>query len=235
MSAASPDRADVMAVACADAFRGDGAILASAMGDLPSLGARLAKATFSPDLLLTDGSARIVDVFGQPEGYMPFRRVFDRLWRGRRHVMMGASQLDRFGNQNISCIGPHARPKVQLLGVRGAPGNTVCHTTSYFVPQHSPRVFVPTVHMISGVGTDRGARELRVVVTDLAVLDFQARDRGLRIRSLHPGVRLEQVQAATGFVMDIAPDLGQTRTPTDQEAAWLDRLDPDRRLRGAAS
>ena len=99
--------------------------------------------------MLTDGEAVFVagDLpLGAPaeavEGWMPFRTVFDTLWAGRRHVMMGASQIDQCGNQNIACIGPWAKPKAQLLGVRGAPGNTVNHPTSYWVPNHSPRVFV---------------------------------------------------------------------------------------------
>ena len=47
-------------VACAEAWRGDGAILASPMGLIPALGARLAQLTFAPDLLLTDGEACIL-------------------------------------------------------------------------------------------------------------------------------------------------------------------------------
>ena len=88
---------------------------------------------------------------------MPFGKMFDIVWSGKRHVMMGATQVDRFGNQNIACIGPWAKPKAQLLGVRGAPGNTVNHPTSYWVPQHSPRVFVEQVDCVSGVGYDRAA------------------------------------------------------------------------------
>jgi acyl CoA:acetate/3-ketoacid CoA transferase beta subunit len=108
---------------------------------------------------------------------------------GRRHVMMGAAQIDRYGNQNISVIGDWRRPKAQLLGVRGAPGNTVNHPVSYWVPKHSPRVFTPAVDMVCGVGYDRGACELRVVVTDLAVLDFETPERVMRLRSVHPGCR----------------------------------------------
>ena len=67
----------------------------------------------------------------------------------------GRHQVDRYGNQNIAFIGDPARPKVQLLGFRGAPGNTVCNPTSYWVPNHSPKVFVPTVDVVSGVGYDR--------------------------------------------------------------------------------
>ena len=90
-------RAEVCAAACADAWAGDGEILASPMGLLPTLGARLARLTTEPDLLLTDGEAYLLaDAAAAPdtaaiEGWLPFGRVFDMLARGRRHVMMGAS------------------------------------------------------------------------------------------------------------------------------------------------
>ena len=222
--------------ACADAWRGDGAILASPMGLIPSLGARLARLTFAPDLLLTDGEAYLLDRDEAVEGWLPYRAVFTMVAAGRRHVMMGASQLDRFGNQNISCIGDWARPKAQLLGVRGGPGNTINHPVSYWVPRHSPRVFVPAVDMVSGVGYDRAAslttkqarfHQLRVVVTNLAVLDFQTPDHGMRLRSVHPGVTVAEVIEATGFPLVIPAGVARTRQPTPAELALIrDRLDP---------
>ena len=160
-----PTRAEVCVVACAEAWRGDGAILASPMGLIPSLGARLARLTFAPDLLLTDGEAYLLDADGQVEGWLPYAKVFTMLAAGLRHVMMGAAQIDRYGNQNISCIGDWKRPKAQLLGVRGAPGNTVNHPVSYWIPRHSPRVFTSSVDMVLrrrlrpwGPGTARAAR-----------------------------------------------------------------------------
>ena len=214
-------------VACAEAWRGDGAILASPMGLIPSLGARLARLTFAPDLLLTDGEAYLLDADGQVEGWLPYAKVFTMLAAGRRHVMMGAAQIDRYGNQNISCIGDWKRPKAQLLGVRGAPGNTVNHPVSYWIPRHSPRVFASAVDMVCGVGYDRGVCELRVVVTNLAVLDFGTAERTMRLRSVHPGVQVGDVLAATGFPLVIPDQVPVTRTPT---AAELDlirtRLDP---------
>jgi len=221
-------RGEVCVVACAEAWRGDGAILASPMGLIPSLGARLARLTFEPALLLTDGEAYLVDATGEIEGWMPYREVFTMLAAGRRHVMMGAAQIDRHGNQNISAIGDWKRPKAQLLGVRGAPGNTVNHPVSYWVPKHSPRVFVPRVDMVSGVGYDRGACELRVVVTNLAVLDFQGTaERVMRLRSVHPGVEVSEVVAATGFPLVVPDEVPVTRAPTAEELGLIrDRLDP---------
>jgi acyl CoA:acetate/3-ketoacid CoA transferase beta subunit len=223
----APTRAEVCIVACAEAWRGDGAMLASPMGLIPSLGARLARLTFAPDLLLTDGEAYLVDADGGIEGWLPYAKVFTMLAAGLRHAMMGAAQMDRFGNQNISAIGDWKQPKAQLLGVRGAPGNTVNHPVSYWIPGHSPRVFTGHVDMVCGVGYDRGARELRVVVTNLAVLDFGTPERAMRLRSVHPGVQVADVVAATGFPLAVGDQVPVTRTPT---AAELDlirtRLDP---------
>jgi acyl CoA:acetate/3-ketoacid CoA transferase beta subunit len=220
--------ADVCVAACADVWRGDGAILASPMGVIPALGARLARRTFAPELLMTDGEAYLVDEDGAVEGWLPYRQVFTMVAAGRRHVMMGAAQLDRFGNQNISCIGDWARPKAQLLGVRGAPGNTVNHAVSYWVPRHSRRVFVERVDMVCGVGYDRGAADLRVVVTNLAVLDFQTADRTMRLRSVHPGVAVADVAAETGFALSVPEDVPVTRVPSAAELELIGLLDPDR-------
>ena len=236
--------ADVCVIACAEAFRGDGEIMASPMGLVPSIGARLARATFEPDLLLTDGVATIQagnnpvggsDSAPVTEGHMPFRRVFDTLWWGKRHVMMGASQIDRYGNQNIACIGAWDKPKAQLLGVRGAPGNTINHPTSYWVAKHSKRVFVDKVDMVSGVGYDRARElgqagrfhEIRRVVTNLGVFDFETDDNRMRVRSIHPGVTVEEIVENTGFELVIADTLEETRAPTADELRLIqDVIDP---------
>jgi acyl CoA:acetate/3-ketoacid CoA transferase beta subunit len=246
-----PTLAEICVTACAEAWRGDGAILASPMGVIPTLGARLAQLTFEPDLLLTDGEAMLLSPAAGgdgasegagggdrvTEGWLPFRQVFTMLAAGRRHVMMGAAQLDQFGNQNISCIGDWARPKAQLLGVRGAPGNTVNHPVSYWVPRHSRRVFVDQVDMVSGVGYDRVAglsgavarhHEVRLVVTNLAVLDFGGPEHAMRLRSVHPGVTVSDVADATGFLLAAPYQVPVTRLPTAQELALIrDRLDPE--------
>jgi acyl CoA:acetate/3-ketoacid CoA transferase beta subunit len=229
MSTRAPgaSRAEVCVVACAEAWRGDGAILASPMGLIPALGARLARHTFAPDLLMTDGDAFLVDAEGVVEGWLPYRQVFTMVAAGRRHVMMGAAQIDQYGNQNISCIGDWARPKAQLLGVRGAPGNTVNHAVSYWVPRHSRRVFVEHVDMVCGVGYDRGAVDLRVVITNLAVLDFQAPGHALRLRSVHPGVTVPEVLEATGFELVVPDGVGVSRAPSAAELDLIRRFDPD--------
>lgn len=230
---APASRAEVCVVACAEAWRHDGEILASPIGLIPSIGARLARATFEPDLLLTDGEALLGQgtwpIGGQPEvieGWLPYRAIFDLIYHGRRHVMMIPSQIDAYGNINISAIGDFSRPKAALLGVRGAPGNTVCHPVSYWVPRHSPRAFVAQVDMVSGIGYDRARaagpaasrfHELRRVVSNLGVFEFAGPEGRMRLASVHPGVSVADVVAATGFDLSVEAEVPATRWPTAHE------------------
>jgi acyl CoA:acetate/3-ketoacid CoA transferase beta subunit len=233
----SARRADVCVAALAETFRGDGEILANPIGPLPRVAGRLARATFEPDLLFLERDVFLSSPEGEIEGWNPYRRMFDVVWSGRRHVVMGASQLDRYGNQNLAAIGPDPhRPTRQLLGFRGAPGNTINHPTSYWVSRHSPRVFVDRVDLVCGIGYDRAAglgpdsarfHEIRRVVTDLAVLDFGTPDHAMRLVSVHPGVDVEQVVAATGFELVIEGDVPETPVPDEATLALVGRLDPD--------
>ncbi|MCR2824159.1 CoA-transferase subunit beta [Microbacterium sp. zg.Y909] len=241
-------RAEICAVACADAYRHNGEIIASAFGTVPAIGVRLARHTFSPDLMLSDGEATAVRgtwavgaaADGEIEAWLPFNQIFTLVWNGKRHITMIPTQLDAFGNANISAIGDHAKPKVQLLGVRGAPGNSVYHPTSYWVPAHSTRVFVPEVDMVSGVGNDNARaagpsaqkhHDLRVVITDLAVLDYEPDSGRLRLKSVHPGVGVDDVVAATGFDLVIPDAVPETRLPTAEELDLIRTVIDPRSLR----
>jgi acyl CoA:acetate/3-ketoacid CoA transferase beta subunit len=234
-------RAEYCAIACAEIFTGAGEIMASPMATLPLIGARLARLTTEPDLLITDGEALIladtpaVGATGPIEGWMPFRKVFDVVASGRRHVVMGANQIDRHGNQNLSAFGALQQPTRQMFGVRGAPGNTVNHATSYWVGKHSSRVFCDKVDIVSGVGYDNvdpgnpafRFHHIHRVVSNLGIFDFEGPDHTFRAISLHPGVTPEQVAENTSFEVAGLADAGLTREPTDEELQLIrDVLDP---------
>ncbi|MEZ5744862.1 MAG: ketoacid CoA transferase [Sphingomonadaceae bacterium] len=241
-----PTLAELCIVACSEAFRGNGEIVATGVGPVPRLAASLAKLTHSPELMMTDGEAYLVEQpvpIGprdyddrKPAGYLPFSRFFDSaVWTGRRHAMVTPTQIDRFGQINLSYMGgTHAQPKVQMLGVRGFPGNTIYHANSFFFPAHSPRVFVPgEVDMISGAGYNPAKRiaggnysaiDLRRIVTDLCVMDFGGKDNAVRVVSLHPGVTFEQVQEATGFALERG-ELTETPMPTAEQLEIIATLD----------
>ena len=243
--------AECASVACAEAFRGDGEVLASPFGTIPALGARLARLTFEPDLVLTDGEAALMantpPVSAGPktpvlEAWMPYRRVFDVLWSGRRHVMMMATQVDRYGNQNISCIGDWARPKAQLIGVRGAPGNTINHTTSYWVPNHSTaQPSSSTSTWCAGsdtTGPPRPGRRPRASTRS----GWWSRTSGcstsrpptIHAAALGPsGVSVDEVVAATGFALVVPRRRAHdtARPPTRSSHLIREVLDPGRMRR----
>ena len=233
-------RAEVCAVACAELFRDAGEIMVSPMTTMASIGARLARLTFAPDILLTDGEAQLladtpaIGAPGAAEGWMPFGRVFETLAWGRRHVVMGANQIDRYGNQNLSAFGPLQHPTRQMFGVRGAPGNTINHATSYWVGSHSVRVFCDAVDVVSGIGWDKvdpgnpAYRFVNVsqVITNLGVFDFNGPDHTMRAVSLHPGVEPAEIRSNTSFEVHGLDDAPATRLPTGDELDLIRTLDP---------
>lgn len=238
---------DRIICAASDAWINDGEVLATGIGIVPRLAASMSMLTTNPDLMMTDSEAWLVS---EPvpigprngyqikrEGWMGFTRIFDNVWSGKRHAMVGPTQVDRFGQANISMIGSdYDKPKSMMLGVRGFPGNSISHANSFFVPNHSTKVFVAgEVDMVASVGYNpaRLARgwsldeiDVRLIFTNLAVIDFGGLNHQAQLRSLHPGVTVAQVQEATGFELHIPANVPETAAPTAAQLALLARLDP---------
>lgn len=238
---------DLVICAAAQAWKDDGEVLATGIGVVPRLAASLAMKTINTDLMMTDSEAWLVSEpvpIGPRGGYQPryetwmgFSRIFDNVWGGRRHAMVGPTQIDRYGQANISCIGSdYRRPKAQMLGVRGFPGNSFNHANSFFVPNHNSKVFVAgEVDMVASIGYNparlpRGYSfddiDIRWVITNLCVLDFGGPNRQMRVRSLHPGVSVDDVVANTGFPLHVPAEIPVTAVPDAQQLVLLAALDP---------
>ncbi len=122
-----------------------------------------------------------------------------------------------------------------MFGVRGAPGNTINHATSYWVGNHSTRVFGDSVDVVSGIGWDKvdpdnpAYRFVNVfrVVTNLGVFDFNGPDHQMRAVSLHPGIEPEQVAENTAFEVHGLGEADTTRLPDAEELRILrEVIDP---------
>ncbi len=239
--------AELLIVAAAEAWRNDGELLATGIGPIPRIAVSLARLTFEPGLQLTDGEAMLVkdplpvgprgDYRPLYSGWMPYGRVFESVWRGLRHAMVTPVQIDRYAQTNISALGSDFnKPKVQMLGVRGFPGNSVSHKNSMFIPNHNKRSFVEgEVDVVASVGFRKetwpaGAKDdfvkLGIVVTNLCVLDFNGPHHAARVLSLHPGVSFAEVQDATGFELLASEGMGETAAPTAAQMELIRRLDP---------
>jgi glutaconate CoA-transferase subunit B len=152
---------------------------------------------------------------------------------------VGAAQLDMYGNANNSIIGSdyHA-PKVRLPGTAGLGDmGSIGKLLYYWNPNHNSRSLVEKVDFVSAAGYLGGGDERerlgmtggpQAVVTNLAVLDFDPDSKRMRLRSVHPGVTIEQVREATGFELVIPEEVVETTVPTVEQVRLIrDVIDPD--------
>jgi glutaconate CoA-transferase subunit B len=240
--------AELCIVAAAQAFRNDGEVLATGIGVIPRLAASLAMKTFNRDLMMTDSEAwllsepnplgaRGADFQQSNETWMGFSRIFDNVWSGKRHAMLGPTQIDKYGQSNTSALGgTYQQPKVMMLGARGFPGNSISHPNSFFVPSHNSRVFMAgECDFVSSIGYNparlpKGRSldevDIRLVVTDLCVMDFGGPDHQIRLVSLHPGITVEQVQENTGYDIHIPDEVPITAAPSAEQLAIIAEMDP---------
>ena len=175
------------------------------------------------------------------EAWNPYRTMFDVRVVGPAPRDDGRHpDRPRSATRTSPASATGTSPKAQLLGFRGAPGNTINHTTSYWVPNHSPQVFVragrrrvaasaTTAPPTLGAG---GARfhEIRRVVSNLGVFDFETPDHRMRLRSRAP--RRHRRRGRRGHRLRAGrrpPTCPRAALPTDEELRLIrEVLDPER-------
>lgn len=161
------------------------------------------------------------------------------------YTFLGGAQIDPYGNLNSTMLGAdYPRPKVRLPGSGGA-----CDLASFcwrtlVVTNHDPRRFVAKLDFLTTPGylSGPGAREAAGlprgtgpyrVITDLAILGYHEETKRMEVRSLHPGVTLEQVKQKTSFELAVAEPLATTAPPSEAELRILrEEVDPRRYIIG---
>lgn len=149
-------------------------------------------------------------------------------------AILGALQADRFGNINTVVVGDHAAPRLRGPGTVGISALTGLSKRFYIMmTRHDRGAFVEKVDFVCGVGhkdggtsrTDFGLPEggPRLVVTPLGVFDFSEDSKAMRVKSLHPGVTLEEVRDNTGFDLAVEGTPPITDLPSENELTVLRR------------
>ncbi len=149
---------------------------------------------------------------------------------------IGGAEIDRYGNLNTSYIGDWRRPRVRLPGSGGG-ADIACLSKRFVVimPQEKHR-FRERVDYITSPGFGEGAgwRERvglagggpAAVITTLGVFRFDAGSGEMFLASYHPGQSVDSVRAATGWDLSVAPDVGETPTPSEAELEIVRACDP---------
>jgi glutaconate CoA-transferase subunit B len=149
---------------------------------------------------------------------------------------IGGAQLDRFGNLNTSYLGDSQAPATKLPGSGGAADIASLAKRLVVVMAHEKRRLVERVDYITspGYGEGEGWRTRvglarggpSAVITTLGVLGFHPLTGEAVLRSFHPGQSVESVRKETGWDLSVAPNVGETPPPTEEELAIIRRYDP---------
>lgn len=242
-----PTPAEVMVVAAARQLAGERVCFVGV--GLPNIACNLARRTSNPDLQLVYEAGvygarppRLPLSIGDPAlvtGSDAIHGMFELfayyLQGGLIDVgFLGASQIDRHGNINTTVIGKYGRPSVRLPGSGGACEIAINARKVFVIVRQSKRSFVERVDFTTSPGHLAGERPPgwlgrgpSVVVTDLGVYGFDASGE-MELRTLHPGVTLEQAREHTGWELRVVEDLGETPAPSEEELRLIrEDLDPE--------
>lgn len=215
---------------------------------LPNVAANLARSSIAPDLELIYESgvvgarpARLPDSIGDPAlvsgsaATMSMRDLFGGFLQGGRIEvgMLGAAQIDRWGNLNTTVIGPYANPSVRLPGSGGACEIALNAQRVVVVMNQSLRSFVERVDFATSPGHHRpdgsGGRPPwagagpTAVVTQLGVYHF-GMDGEMELAGLHSGADEATVDAGCGWPMRRAPSVARLPQPSAETLAAIRRL-----------
>jgi len=223
---------------------------------LPNIAVNLAKRTIAPELELVYEAGvfgarpeRLPLSIGDPTivtGATAVTSMFELfafyLQGGLIDVgFLGAAQIDRYGNINTTVIGDYAAPRTRLPGSGGACEIAINARQVFVIMRQSARSFVERIDFRTSPGNLGGAEQAErirreqgwlgrgpsVVVTDLGIYHFDEQGE-MRLDSLHPGASLDEVMSTMGWQPRVAPDLGTTPAPTEEELRLIrEELDPD--------
>ncbi len=239
----SPD--EFMVVCMAHQVR-DGELVAQGIATpLAAAAYLLARRTHAPNLYFSSAIGQSLCRYPAPMSLS----LVERLWLDRSLVNIGfaravsevlpslrpmeffrPAQIDAHGNFNNIAFGKDIhRPLLRLPGTGGIPDVTeYLDDIMLYVPRHSMVTFVPQLDFCAGLGHNSARRHgegPRYLVTDLGQFDFAG--GRMRITSFHPGVKPKEIQAHTGFKLEISPDAKETELPTENELHLLrTEIDP---------
>ncbi len=243
----APSSAEVQTVAAARRLAGVRTVFIGV--GRPSTAAILARMVHNPQLVLVYESGTIgAKPFHVPlsigdgelahtaDAVVSVVEMFN-YWIGPGRIelaFLGAAQVDRFANLNSTVIGDYDHPLTRLPGAGGAPEVAASCGEVVVVAAHSKRALVEKLDFVTTVGHGDGpgararlgfrGRGPTAVITDLGVLEPDPDTLELTLTNVHDGVSVSQAREATGWKLAVAPELGVTPPPTDEELAALREL-----------
>ncbi len=167
-----------------------------------------------------------------------FATMQNRFTGSRVVGILGAAQIDIYGNLNSTAIGDYRQPEVRFSGSGGACDVASFVNRTIIFMQHEKRKFVEKLDYFTSpgwidgpdgrqkIGLGSGGPE--TVITNLGVLRFAEESKKMYLAACYPGITPEEVQLNTGFTLDLE-QAEVFPPPTSTELKILrQRCDPQR-------
>jgi glutaconate CoA-transferase, subunit B len=244
-----PTPAEIMAVEMSRHLADGEVAIMGAVSALPMAACRLAQLRHAPHLSFVAGGSGAVNPRLCP---VPVSSCDDRLLdadtvlpltdvvmlEGRGDVFdvffAGGLQIDAFGNCNLQRVGDAISPKLRGPGGVGLPFLPLAGRVVIYTMAHDTRTFVDKVDFVSGPARSVTGKGPALIVTPLCTMDFDPATHRARLRTVHPGLAVADVEAATGFELAQSAHVAETPVPSRDELEILRHIDSDGILRKSA-
>jgi acyl CoA:acetate/3-ketoacid CoA transferase beta subunit len=240
---------EIMAAAAARELR-DGEVAIVGIG-LPLVACFLARRTHAPGLTaLSEIGVVNMDSLDTPVGVADPRNFYRATcWSSFLDVMgfnlhrgvvdvgvIGALETDRFGNVNTTLYRDPEGTIHYFNGSAGGNDTASCAKRTVIIMRHGKRKLPKTLAHLTSPGFVggrsrqesglRGGGPVRLI-TDKAVIGFDAKTHAATLVSLHPGISLRHIIENTVFELKIPAEIAVTALPTDEDLRVLrEEIDP---------
>lgn len=226
------DKIDQVIVSLSRELKDNSTVATGVASPLPMIAILLAQKTknirylncigaINPKLEKLLPSSAHVSILDDKEGSIKLPELWESALAGKTNTMFfSATQIDKHGNLNITCIGDYKKPKVKLPGPAGSVTlRNLCKQCIVTCLNHTKRVFVEKVDFITS-SSDKPTR----VITDLGILRL---GESPKLISVHSHSSVKEIIKNTGFKIKIPENVPVTKKPTKEDMRLLRKIDSD--------
>ena len=174
----------------------------------------------NPKLKNIPPSSAHMSILEEKEESIKLLELWEHALAGRIKTMFfSATQIDKRGNLNLTCIGDYKKPKVKLPGPAGsATLRNLCEQCIVTCLNHGKRVFVEKVDFITN-----SSKQPTTVITNLGILKL---GKTPQLISVHPHSSVEEIIKNTEFKLKLPKKTTMTKEPTQKNMKLLKKVDP---------
>ncbi|MBU1341413.1 MAG: ketoacid-CoA transferase [Proteobacteria bacterium] len=152
--------------------------------------------------------------------------------------IIGAAQIDPFGNLNSTMIGDYGNTQTRFPGSGGACDVASFVNTNIIFMMLEKRKFVPTLPYVTSPGWIKGFDTRKkmglnpqgpsAVITDMGIMGFESHSKRMFLKEYYPGIHPETIKEHISFDIDIST-ARETLCPKAEELKILrEKTDPEK-------